>query len=71
MTQPVSVDSLSSGDVQGVEISVENAHGDVFSIRKFRRSRGDYYLVRHPESGKSERFSKLEKAQQFMNEKQP
>lgn len=69
MAHPVSVASLKIGDVQGAEIAVVNTHGDVFTIRKFRRSRGDYYVVRHTESGQSERFSKLEKATQFMSEK--
>ena len=61
-----SVEGLCTADVQGVEIPVINSHGDAFTIRKFRRSRGDYYSVRHPSSGTVERFSALEKAKTYM-----
>ncbi len=60
------VELLDTCDVQGAEISVQNSHGDVFAIRKFRRSRGDYYVVRHRQSGAHERFANLEKAKSYM-----
>lgn len=60
------VELLNIGDVQGAELMVQNSHGDVFAIRKFRRSRGDYYVVRHRQSGAHERFANLEKAKSYM-----
>jgi hypothetical protein len=61
------VELLDTHEVQGVELTVENGHGDVFVIRKFRRSRGDYYVVRHPQSGAHERFASFEKAKGYMS----
>jgi hypothetical protein len=66
MVEIKTVEGLSTADVQGAELAVVNTRGVAFTIRRFRRSRGDYYVVRHPLSGTIQRFSALEKAKSYM-----
>lgn len=63
----IAPEQIEKNNVRGDEVAVQNANGDTFMVRRFRRVRGDYFTVRCMKSGVVAQFDRFEDAQRRMS----